>query len=74
MWPFISETRQQVEKKEKRAKVCNNFDFFRKKIISKVMKDNNYKIKYLNRVIYSCKGSHSDLQLSRICLASTERM
>ena len=57
MWPFISETRLQVDKKEKRAKVCNNFDFFRKKIISKVMKDINYKMKHLNRVVYSSKGN-----------------
>ena len=37
------------------------------------MKDVNYKSKYLNRFVHSSEGSLSDLQLSRICLASTKR-
>ena len=37
------------------------------------MKDFIYKIKYLNKVVYSSRGSLLDLQLSRICLASTKK-
>ena len=37
------------------------------------MKNLNYKMKYLNRVVYSSKGILGDLQLSKIFLASTKR-
>ena len=37
------------------------------------MKNINYKMKYLNRVIYSSKRNVRELQLSRIILASTKR-
>ena len=49
--------------------------FFRKKFISKDMKDMkaiNYKMRAMNRLVYSSKGSPRDLQLSRTCLTSTK--
>ena len=72
MWPLKNENKQQLNKKEKNAKLCNTC-FFRKKFISKDIKANNYKMKNLNRFAHSFKGSFRDLQLSRICLTSTKR-
>ena len=72
MWPLINENKQQLDKKEKYAKLCNAC-FFRRKFISKDMKAINYKMKKLNRFVYSSIGSPRDLQLSRICLTSTKR-
>ena len=37
------------------------------------MKALNYKMKKLNRFVYSSKGSPRDLQLSRMSLTSTKR-
>ena len=42
---LINEIRLNVGKKEKRAKVSKIFAFFPNKMISKVTKDINYKIK-----------------------------
>ena len=57
MWPLINENEQQLDKKEKNAKLCSNCFFFRKKFISKDMKSINYKMKKLNGFVHSSKGS-----------------
>ena len=38
MWPLINENKQQSDKTEKNAKLCNICFFFRKNFISKDMK------------------------------------
>ena len=68
MWHFISETR--TEKKIGKSK--KKLVFFRNKLTSKFMKAVNYKMKQLNKFIFSSNVSPYDLQLSRICLASTK--
>ena len=73
MWPLISENKQQLDKKEKNAKLIINCFFFEKKFISKDIKAINYKLINLNRFVHSSKGSPWDLQLSGICLTNTKR-
>ena len=59
-------------KKKKNAKLSSNCSY-RKKFISKDMKAINYKMKKLNRFVYSSEGSPRDLQLIRTCLTPTKR-
>ena len=55
MWWLINENKQQLDKNEKKAKLCNTC-FFRKKFISKDIKAINYKMKNLNRFVHSSIG------------------
>ena len=45
------------QKKRKSAKSINNFCFFSKTIIFKIMKTISYKLEYLNMLFYSINGS-----------------
>ena len=47
--------------------------FIEKKFISKDMKVIDYKMKKLNRFVFSSKGSRRDLPLHRTSLTSTKR-
>ena len=72
IWPLINENKQKLDKKEKTQNYVI-LVFFRKKFISKDMKTINYKIKKLNRFVYSSNGNPRDLQLTRTCLKSTKK-
>ena len=60
MRPLIDENKQKKDKKKKTQNYVI-LVFFRKKIISKDMKAIDYKMKKLNRFVYSSKGSLGDL-------------
>ena len=57
MWRLLNEHEQQLDKKEKNAKVRNTYFFLRKKFISKDIKANNYKMKNFNMFVPSFKGN-----------------
>ena len=56
MWPLIDENKQKLDKKEKMQNYVI-LVFIQKKFISKNMKAMYYKMKKLNRFVYSFKGS-----------------
>ena len=55
MCPLINKNRQQLDEKRKKMQNYVIIVFFRKKFISKDMKAINYKMKKLNRFVYSSK-------------------
>ena len=56
MWPLINDNKQQLDIKEKNAKLCNTCFFFEKKFFRKTKKPLITK-KKLNSFVYSSKGS-----------------
>ena len=64
MQPLINEAKKQVDENEKNAKLSNTLIFF----------GIYFRMKYLNRFVYSFKASPRELKLSILCCTSTKNV